>query len=119
MAGTQYSGYKRQNVRVNATADATQTVIAAVPTDSYIVVIGYAVTVVSGATFGTSTLQDTAGSPAVFAAFATSAANQSVPVVYAGTEDAPAFELAKGVGLVVNNAPAVDMTGHLTYIVVK
>jgi hypothetical protein len=111
-----HANYEKRHVRVNATADSTQTVITGTAGKS-IYVLAYSLTL-SGTAAGASTIQDSAGSPAVYAAFTLAAANTAIPVSYSGDEAAPAFKVAQGLNLVVNNATNVDLTGHLTYVLV-
>ena len=96
-------------VRVNATSDGDNTVIAAV-VGKKIRVIGYAI-VASAA--GTVTIQDSQGTPVIHASFPL-AANGGVS--YAGSIDAPAFETAEGFGVEISNGAGVDTLGHMTYI---
>lgn len=101
--------FERKYVRVNATADGDNTIVAAVAGKA-IRVLGY-VLVVSAA--GEIALQDTAASPVVHASFVL-AANGGVS--YAGGLGAPALETASGTGLEINNPVGVDTKGHLTYV---
>lgn len=96
-------------VRVNATADGDNTVISAVAGKA-LRVLSYQLTSTAA---GTVTLQDTAGSPAVFASFAMPANGN---ITYTGGLQAPAFETASGVGLEVSNGTGVDTLGHITYL---
>lgn len=96
-------------VRVNATADADNVIVAAVGGKA-IRVLGYAFAVTAA---GTISLQDTAVTPVVHAQFPL-AANGGVS--YAGGLAAPAFQTATGTGVEINNPAAVDTLGHLTYI---
>lgn len=96
------------HVRLNATADGANTVISAVA-GKRIRVLSYALTASAA---GTVTLQDSAGSPVVFASFSFPA-NGSLS--YPGGIYAPAFETDAGVGLVISNGTGVDTLGHLTY----
>lgn len=96
-------------VRVNATADGDNVVIAAVAGKA-IRVIAYQLTASAA---GTVTVQDTAGSPVVFASFAM-AANGNLS--YEGGLQAPAFETASGTGLEISNGAGVDTLGHITYL---
>lgn len=95
--------------RVNATADGDN-VIAAGVAGKRLRVISYAL-VVSLA--GTISLQDTAGTPVIFAQFPL-AANGGIS--YAGGLDAPAFETSPGLGIEINNPVGVDTLGHITYL---
>lgn len=95
--------------RVNASADGDNVVIAAVAGKA-LRVLGYLLTASAA---GTVTVQDTAGSPVVFASFAM-AANGSLS--YEGGLAAPAFETAVGVGLELSNGAGVDTLGHITYL---
>jgi hypothetical protein len=95
--------------RVNATADGDNTVIAAV-SGKALRVLGYQLATTAA---GTITLQDSAGSPAVFASFPM-AANGNIS--YAGGLQAPAFETASGVALEISNGAGVDTLGHITYV---
>lgn len=96
-------------VRVNATADGDNTVVAAV-SGKKLRVIGYAI---SATAAGVATFQDTAGTPVVFASFPL-AANGGV--VYDGGPECPAFETASGAGIEINCATGQDITGHMTYL---
>jgi hypothetical protein len=96
-------------VRVNATADGDNTVITAV-TGKKIRVLGY-VLVANAA--GAVTLQDSTGTPVIFAVFDL-AANGGVS--YAGGIDCPAFETDVGKGVEVSNGAGVDTKGHITYV---
>lgn len=95
-------------VRVNATADGDNTIITGVSLKK-IRVIGYVLTVT---TAGTITLQNTAGSPEIYAQFSL-AANGGVS--FAGGMMCPAFETAVGTGLEINNPAGVDTLGHIIY----
>lgn len=95
-------------VRVNASSDGDNEVVAAVA-EKRIRVIAYSLTADAAGTFK---FQDTASSPVVFGEFDVA---QNAIVVYAGGNDAPAFETSKGVGLEINAASSQDVTGHLTY----
>ena len=95
-------------VRVNATADGNNTLIAAVG-GKQLWILSYAL-VVSAA--GTITLQDDQGTPAIFATFPL-AANGGIS--YAGGREAPAFFVAAGQALVLNNPVGVDTLGHISY----
>lgn len=96
-------------VRVNATSDGDNTVVAAVASKK-IRVLGYNLTV-TGA--GTVLMQDTAGTPVVHASFIMPA---NGVISYAGGPLAPAFETAAGAGLEISNPAGVDTLGHLTYV---
>ena len=98
-----------KHARVNATADGNNTVIAAVPAKT-LLVLGYVLTVTAA---GTITLQDNQGTPAVHAQLSLPANGVAA---YAGGRDAPAFEVAAGQALVVNNPVGVDTLGHITYV---
>lgn len=99
-------------VRVNATSDAANTVVTG-RTGEHIVVVGYALNVNAA---GVITIQDSAGSPAVYASFEFVDGGGAS---YAGTTDAPAFKIAAGLNLVISNAAGVDTLGHLTIRRVK
>jgi hypothetical protein len=77
-------------VRVNATADGDNTIIAGVP-GKKVRVLGYAITIGGGA--GIVTFQDTAASPNIFATFSLPA---NGGVSYSGNHRCPAFETAQG-----------------------
>ena len=96
-------------VRVNATSDGDNTVVAAVAGKS-IRVLGYVLTATAA---GLITLQDTAGTPVVHAQLSL-ATNGTAS--YAGGLQAPAFETASGTGVEISNPSSVDTVGHLTYI---
>lgn len=98
-------------VRLNATSDGDNTVIAAVP-EKRIRVLGYFVSN-TGSAAGDVTLQDSAGTPVVFGTV--SLTNDGAPLSYAGGVFCPACELDRGVGLEINCATNVDAVGHLTY----
>ena len=96
-----------KHARINATADGNNTVIAAVAAHK-LLVLGFAFTVTAA---GTVTFQD--GVPTVYASFPL-AANGGIS--YAGSLEAPAFEVATGQPLVVNNPATVDTLGFVTYV---
>ena len=104
-----YKDYEPKFVRVNATTDGDNTVIAAV-TGKTVVVLGYAINANAA---GVVTLQDTANT--VVASFELT---DGGGVTYAGGPACPAFKLPKGLGLEISNAAGVDCLGHLTYILV-
>lgn len=106
MPANNTAAYALNYVRLDATADGTNTVVAAVAGKS-VRVIAYAFTASAA---GSVTFQNTAGSPAVAAVFNLGA---NGGVSYGGPT--PAFETAKGTGLVISNGTGVDTTGHLTY----
>jgi hypothetical protein len=94
--------------RVNATSDAANTVVTGTAGHS-IVVVNYALNANAA---GVITIQDSAGSPAVYASFELT---DGGGVSFAGTWDAPAFKVAEGLNLVISNAAGVDTLGHLAY----
>jgi hypothetical protein len=96
-------------VRVNATADGDNVVIAAVASKR-LRVLGYALVATAA---GTISIQNTAGSPIILAQFPLAAQGG---VSYAGGYDAPAFETPSGTGLEINNPAGVDTLGHITYV---
>lgn len=96
-------------VRINATSNGDNTVIAASP-GKKIIVLGYAVGVNAA---GVVTFQNTAGEPVVYASFEF---QDGGGASYAGGPWCPAFEVAVGTGLEVNCAEGVDALGHLTYV---
>lgn len=96
-------------VRVNATADGDNTIVAAVG-GKKIRVLGYALTVTAA---GTITVQNTQATPVLMAQFSLAAQGG---VSYAGGLTAPAFETAVGTGVEINNPAGVDILGHLTYV---
>lgn len=101
--------YEKKFVRVNATADGSNTVITGVA-GKYIYVLGYALNVNAA---GVITIQDS-GTPAVLASFKFVDAGGAV---FAGSEQCPAFKVDKGLNLVISNAAGVDTLGHITYVV--
>lgn len=97
-------------VRVNATADGNNTVITGTSGKS-ILVVGYTLNVTAA---GSISVRD--GAATVYADFSLPAFGGAA---YSGGVNAPAFKLATGSNLVINNVTAgVDTTGHLTYILV-
>ena len=96
-------------IRVNATTDGDNTIISAV-TGKKIRVLGYALTVTTAATI---TIQDTAGSPNIFAQFSLVAQGG---VSYAGGLMCPAFESLVGNGIEINVAAGQDCLGHMSYL---
>jgi hypothetical protein len=102
----QYDSYSYKYVRVNATADGDNTVIAAPSAGERIVVLSYALNVNAA---GVVT-----ASPGVYASFEFP---DSGGAVYGGP--VPAFELPKSLGFEINNAAGVDTTGHITYALVS
>ena len=94
-------------VRVNATADAANTVITG-RSGEKIVIVGYALNVNAA---GVITLQDS-GTPTVFASFELV---DGGGVSYAGSADAPAFVVTAGKNFVISNAVGVDTLGHITF----
>lgn len=94
-------------VRVNATADGSNTVITG-RTGEKIVVTGYALNVNAA---GVVTIQDS-GTPTIFASFSLVLGGG---VSYAGSSETPAFEVGEGLNLVVSNAAGVDTLGHITF----
>ena len=96
-------------VRVNATADGDNSIISGV-TGKKIRVLGYVITVT---TAGTVTMQDTAGSPNIFAQFSLLAQGGAS---YAGGLMCPAFETLVGNGVEINTQTGQDCLGHMTYI---
>jgi hypothetical protein len=96
-------------VRVNATADGDNTVITG-RSNERIVVLGYALNVNAA---GVITLQDSAGSPAVFASFELV---DGGGVSYAGSPECPAFAVTAALNLEVSNAAGVDTLGHITFV---
>jgi hypothetical protein len=102
-----------QTLRVNATSDGDNTVIAAPGANKRIRVLGYqlrfvgaglAVTVKSGAA-GTVHLDEVG------------AAAPGQRLDYTGTVDGQAFNCDPNAALVVNNAAGADTLGHVTYYV--
>jgi hypothetical protein len=102
---------ERKYVRVNATADGANTIITGTA-GKRIRVLGYALNVNAA---GVITVQDSAGSPAVLASFEFV---DGGGVSYGGGDEAPAFEVATGLNLVISNAAGVDTLGHITYTLV-
>lgn len=98
----------REFVRVNATADGANTVISG-RSGEVIVVLGYSLTANAA---GVVTLQDSTGTPVVFASFELL---DSQPVAYAGGDSCPAFEVTAGKNFVISNAAGVDTLGHVTF----
>jgi hypothetical protein len=101
-------------VRVNATSDGANNVIATPGAGKAIRVLGFCL--VNATTAGVSTIQDTAGTPAVHASFDLA---KNGGVSYAGGQGCPAFQLAANTGLDVSNATGADLTGFITYQVVR
>jgi hypothetical protein len=95
-------------VRINATSDGDNTIISGV-TNKKIRVLGYALTVTTAATI---TIQDTAGSPNIFAQFSLAAQGG---VSYSGGIMCPAFETLAGNGVEINVNTGQDCLGHMTY----
>ena len=113
MSGTLNIGNIQTNitikfVRINATADGDNTIISGV-TNKKIRVLGYALTVTTAATI---TIQDTAGSPNIFAQFSLAAQGG---VSYSGGIMCPAFETLAGNGVEINVNTGQDCLGHMTY----
>lgn len=106
-----HSTYEKKFARVSAADDGDNTVITGTANKS-IYVLGYALNANAA---GVVTIQDSAGTPVVHASFELT---DGGVVTYAGSEDAPAFKIAKGLNLEINNAAGVDALGHLTYILV-
>lgn len=96
--------------RVNATADGVNVIVAAV-TGKSLRILGYMLT--NKTTAGTSTWQDTQGTPAIYGDI-----NLALGGVasYEGGVTAPAFDVASGFGLNISNGTAVDVLGHVTYM---
>lgn len=111
MAGGYRDGFKKLYARVNATSDGANTVVTGTA-GKRIVVLGYAINANAA---GVVTIQDSAGSPGVLASFEFVDGGGAA---YAGSENAPAFEVPVGLNLVVSNAAGVDCLGHVTYILV-
>ena len=111
MAGGFRDGFQKLYVRVNATSDGDNTVIAAV-SGKTIVVLGYAINVNAA---GVVTWQSTEASPTIVASYKFVDGGGAT---YAGSENCPAFSLPKGTGLELNTAVGVDGLGHVTYILV-
>lgn len=102
------SRYEVKHARINATADGDNTVISAV-SGKKIRVLSY---VINANAAGVVTLQNTDGTPVVYASFELT---DGGTVVYPGGVFAPAFETAVGTGLEISNAVGVDALGHITY----
>lgn len=100
--------------RVNATADGANNVIATPGAGKAIRVLGFLLC--NATTAGVTTIQDTAGTPGVYASFELL---KDTSVTFAGGADCPAFQLAANTGLDVSNASNVDTTGFITYQVVR
>lgn len=103
--------YLLRYTRVNATSDGDNTVIAAVAGKS-ILVLGYAINANAA---GVVTLQDSAGTPNVFATFEFTDGGGAT---YTGGWDCPAFQVAVGNAFEISNAAGVDCTGHITYCLI-
>lgn len=95
--------------RINATSDGENTVIEGTAGKT-IVVLGYAINVNAA---GVVAFKDSTATRASFEFSDTGGAS------YAGGIDCPAFELAVGKDLIVENAAGVDTLGHLTYLLVS
>lgn len=106
------SSYTVKFVALSATDDGDNTVVAAVTAPQRIRVLSYAFTASAA---GVVKFQDSAGTPVVHAEFDLPA---NGGVAFAGGVDSPAFELAPGVGLEINNGTGINTTGHLCYAVV-
>lgn len=102
------SRYEVLFARVNATSDGDNTVIAAVAGKS-IRVLGFVLNLNAA---GVSTIQDSASSPVIHASFEFP---DGGGVSYSGGIFCPAFELATGTALEINNAAGVDTLGFITY----
>lgn len=105
-----YSAYEIKHARINATSDGDNTIVSNSDVDKAIVVLSYALNVNAA---GVVQFQDSAGSAVVNGSFEFVDGGGAS---YAGSPDAPAFKLAKGVGLEVNTAAGVDALGHVTYV---
>jgi hypothetical protein len=99
----------RTSIRVNATSDGDNEIVAA-KSGVKIQVISYALVVDVA---GTVSLQDTAGTPTIHAQFPL-AANGGVS--YAGDTLSPAFTTDVGTGVEINNPAGTNTFGHLTYV---
>lgn len=102
--------YEFKTVRLNATSDGDNTIVAGV-TNKQIRVTGFFLV---GAAAGTLTIQDSLGTPEVQFAFPIAAAGDGA--IFAGSLDGPAFTLDQGVGLEINNSAGLDTTGFVTYV---
>lgn len=102
---------EKKFVKVNATADGDNTVIAAVA-GRQIRVVGYCISALAA---GTITFQDDTASAVVIGALKIA---DAAIVSYAGSEDAPAFEGGNGKGIEINTSAGLDITGHLTYVLI-
>lgn len=98
-------------VKVQATADGVNNIVAAVAS-AKIRVIAYALT--AATTAGLVTIQDTTGTPVVVALLNLAI---GMPACFNGDERAFAFETSTGKGLDFSNATGVDVYGHITYVV--
>jgi hypothetical protein len=95
--------------RINATADGDNLVVAGVAGKKLRVLgISFAITAA-----GTITIQDTQGTPAIFAQYPL-ATNGGLS--YGGGLDAPMFETGSGFGIEINNPAGVDTLGMLNYV---
>ena len=103
------TAYETKQARINATSDGANTVITGVAGHT-IIVLAYALNANAA---GVVTLQDSAGSPAIFASFEFV---DGGGIAFAGSMDAPAFRIAEGNGFVISNAAGVDCLGHVTYV---
>jgi hypothetical protein len=94
--------------RINATSDGDNTVITGAAGQK-IVVLGYSINVNAA---GVVTWQDSAVSPVIFASYEFVDGGGAS---YAGTADAPAFEVTEGLNLELSTAAGVDGLGHITF----
>jgi hypothetical protein len=95
--------------RLNATNDGDNTLITG-RSGEKIIVLGYAVNVNAA---GVMTFQDSSASPEVYASFEFVDGGGAS---YAGSAEAPAFEVAEGKNLEANAAAGVDVLGHMTFV---
>lgn len=101
----QPSTYLVKHIRINATADGDNTVIAAV-TGKKLRILAY---VFTATTAGVVAFKDSVTTFASFSPPANGGAS------YPGGVHAPAFETGTGEAFVVNTTASQDVVGHITY----
>lgn len=104
-----------QSIRVQATSDGDNTIIAAPGATKTIVVIGYTLTGQTAA--GTALLRSGVGglihADLAFGLGASAGGTAS----YSGTRDAPAFRCEKNAALNCNNSTGLDTKGMVVYYI--
>jgi hypothetical protein len=106
-------GYNVQRVRVSATADGDNTVVAAPGTDKSILILGYNLRSIGA---GISILRSGAAGSQIDSV--TGVAAPGTPMRAQGDSNVGVALVDANTALVINNAAGVDVTGYLAYRIV-